>query len=431
MIAMGFEDVEAEQYLEVAQPSLPDLPLFLQASPLTLTLEQMPNTEGLSERERQSIIVIEQAQGRVAVEVHGEVTERIKERLLSAVPEAHKSETEKAIGDYVASVRARLSPAQRGERFTVPRLCVQYQGELELFDRELILDAAGWNLLDYAPDLEDFRFNDSSKTFEFDVDGSRVVYRFMGELQLDLNLLATEWTPEELVRWLDKQLRQPDIRQETLAAWLDKAVRQLLKSPHIDLATLVRAKFILARKLEDKVKQCRTVAYNKGYQELLFGPNAAVETSYDYAFTYDPNSYPANWLYSGRHKFAKHFYALPGELLAQGEEFECAVALDAQSSLKHWVRNLANQPLASLWLQTATDRFYPDFVGELVDGRLLIVEYKGALTAQTEDTDEKRRLGGLWESNSNGKALFIIAERRDAKGRGVFDQIKEKIGLNG
>jgi len=427
MIAMGFEDVEAVQYIEVAQPSLPDLPLFLQSIPLTLTLEQTPNTDGLSERERQSIIVIEQVPGRVAVEVHGEVTERIKERLLSGVPEANKLETEKAIGNYMASVRAHLSPAQRGERFTVPRLCVHHQGELELFERELILDAAGWNLLDYAPDIDDFHFNDSSKTFEFDVDGSRVVYQYMGELQLDLNLLATEWTPAELVRWLDKQLRQPDIRQETLAAWLDKAVRQLLNNQRIDLATLVRAKFILARKLEDKLKQCRTVAYNKGYQELLFGPNAAVETSYDYAFSYDPNSYPANWLYSGRHRFTKHFYALPGELLAQGEEFECAVALDAQSSVKHWLRNLANQPLASMWLQTATDRFYPDFVAELEDGRLLMVEYKGALTAQTEDTDEKRRLGGLWESKSNGEALFLIAEKRDARGRGVFDQIQAKI----
>ena len=42
MIAMGFEDVEVEQYIEVAQPSLPNLPLFLQGSPLTLTLEQTP-----------------------------------------------------------------------------------------------------------------------------------------------------------------------------------------------------------------------------------------------------------------------------------------------------------------------------------------------------------------------------------------------------
>src|ERR1035437_5393920 len=142
----------------------------------------------------------------------------------------------------------------------------------------------------------------------------------MGELQIDPNLLATQWTPDDLVRWLDKQLRQPDIRQETLAAWLERAVRQLLSGQRIDFATLVRAKFILARKLEDKLKQCRATAYAKGYQELLFGPNAAVETSYEYAFNYDPNNYPANWLYSGRQKFSRHFYCLPGELQAHGEE---------------------------------------------------------------------------------------------------------------
>ncbi|HEY5176613.1 MAG TPA: DEAD/DEAH box helicase family protein [Terriglobales bacterium] len=426
MIAMGFEDVEVEQYIEVAQPSLPNLPLFLQGSPLTLTLEQTPNTEGLSERERQSIIVTGQAPGRVAVEVHGEVTERIKERLLSAVPQASKPETEKAISEYLAGVQVRWSPAQRGERFTVPRLCVQYQGQLELVDHELLLDAAGWNLLDYAPELDDFRFNDTTKTFEFDVDGSRVVYHFMVDFQLDLNLLAAEWTPEDLVRWLDKQLRKVDIRQETLAAWLDKAVRQLLRSQRIDLATLVRAKFILARKLEDKINQYRKTAYDKGYQELLFEPNAAVVTSYEDAFSY-PSDYPANWWYNGRHKFTKHYYAVPGELQDQGEEYECAMALDMQSGVRHWVRNLAKQQLASLWLQTATDRFYPDFVAELTDGRLLVVEYKGALTAELVDTEEKRRLGKLWESKSNGRALFLIAERRDSQGRGVYDQIKAKI----
>ena len=66
------------------------------------------------------------------------------------------------------------------------------------------------------------------------------------------------------------------------------------------LALLVRAKFILARKLAEKRDECRTVAYNAGYQEMLFGPNAAPETSFDFSFRYDPNVYPAKWLYSGK-----------------------------------------------------------------------------------------------------------------------------------
>lgn len=46
--------------------------------------------------------------------------------------------------------------------------------------------------------------------------------------------------------------------------------------------------------------------------------------------------------------------------------------------VKYWVRNLAVQPRTSFWLPTSTDRFYPDFVAELVDGRVLVMEYKGA-----------------------------------------------------
>ena len=63
----------------------------------------------------------------------------------------------------------------------MPRLCVTVQGELELAERELFLDAAGWNLLDCPAKLADFHFDDSSQTFEFDVDGNRVVYQFKGD----------------------------------------------------------------------------------------------------------------------------------------------------------------------------------------------------------------------------------------------------------
>ena len=118
----------------------------------------------------------------------------------------------------------------------------------------------------------DFRFNDTSKTFEFDVQGSKVVYAFKGEQQLDLNLLAGDWTETDLIRWLDKELRQQDIRQEASLAWLRLCVRQLLGRKGFDLALLVRAKFILARKLAEKRDECRTFAYNAGYQEIALWP---------------------------------------------------------------------------------------------------------------------------------------------------------------
>ncbi len=311
---MGFEAAEADQYIEVQQPALPNLPLFLQQNPLCLTVTEPLKLEGLSEQERQSIVVKSEAPGRIEIEVHGPVTPQIQKAALAAVPEAARAETERKITQYLAEQESRLAPALRGEAFVVPRLCVRYEGELLPFDKELVLDAASWDLSQCAADLNDFRFNDTSKTFEFDVQGGKVVYAFKSEQQLDLNLLVAEWTENDLIRWLDRELRQPDIRQPASLAWLRLCVRQLLERKGFDLALLVRAKFILARKLAEKRDECRTSAYNAGYQDLLFGPNAAPETSLDYAVRYEANVYPAKWLYSGKYRFEKHFYPMVGEL---------------------------------------------------------------------------------------------------------------------
>lgn len=48
------------------------------------------------------------------------------------------------------------------------------------------------------------------------------------------------------------------------------------------------------------------------------------------------------------------------------EEFRCAMAIDSQAKVKHWVRNIERQEAFSFWLPTSTDYFYADFVAELV-----------------------------------------------------------------
>jgi type III restriction enzyme len=80
-----------------------------------------------------------------------------------------------------------------------------------------------------------------------------------------------------------------------------------------------------------------------------------------------------------------------------------------------------------MWLQTRRGKFYPDFVAELLDGRLLMVEYKGAHLATGEDTKHKAEIGDIWERNSNGEALFLMAVKKDANGLNVHEQIRAKI----
>jgi type III restriction enzyme len=51
-----------------------------------------------------------------------------------------------------------------------------------------------------------------------------------------------------------------------------------------------------------------------------------------------------------------------------GEEADCAFAIDQSHEVEYWARNLERNPKYAFWLPTSTDRFYPDFVAKLRDG---------------------------------------------------------------
>jgi hypothetical protein len=66
-----------------------------------------------------------------------------------------------------------------------------------------------------------------------------------------------------------------------------------------------------------------------------------------------------------------------------------------------------------IWLQTSTDRFYPDFVCLLNDDQFLVMVYKGEDRWTNDDSTEKRIIGQVWEKRSKGKCLFIMPKGTD------------------
>jgi type III restriction enzyme len=135
--------------------------------------------------------------------------------------------------------------------------------------------------------------------------------------------------------------------------------------------------------------------------------------------------------YSGRYEFSKHFLGPDAvgtfdgkKAQGEGEEFECAQILDSIKPVKHWVRNVARH-LNAFRLPRREQDFYPDFVAELTDGRLLIVEYKGELTAQV--ASEHRAVGEKWEQAMDGKGLFIVVEK-EVSGLDMRAQLMKKLG---
>ena len=58
---------------------------------------------------------------------------------------------------------------------------------------------------------------------------------------------------------------------------------------------------------------------------------------------------------------------------------------------------------------------------------MLVVEYKGKDYVSNDDSKEKKLLGEVWASNSNGRALFLMAVKKDERGRNVHEQIRGTI----
>ncbi|MDB6135355.1 MAG: restriction endonuclease subunit [Verrucomicrobiales bacterium] len=125
-------------------------------------------------------------------------------------------------------------------------------------------------------------------------------------------------------------------------------------------------------------------------------------------FEFYPDAYLPGEIYPRSAEMRNHYYPQVGKL-DTGEEEKCAWHLErlcGEGKLAFWVRNLVRKGSASFFLQKATDRFYPDFLARLPDGRTLVVESKGAHLWEASGDD--RRIGKLWEEMSQGRCLFIM-----------------------
>ena len=120
-----------------------------------------------------------------------------------------------------------------------------------------------------------------------------------------------------------------------------------------------------------------------------------------------------NWVYNDNVNSLEMRKWLGKVAGGEGEEFQCAQLLDNHPKVKRWVRNLEGRPQHSFWLQTSTDRFYPDFVCELVDGRYIVVEYKGFDRWSDDDSKEKRAIGQVREEKSDEQCMFIMPKGPD------------------
>jgi len=409
--------------------------------PCHIELSAVPDTTHWPE-EVKAVVQIQQTSQGATVLLPGNVsTETLQqaEAFISGGASAKDKVKVKEQFDAHRAIRQALrAPAQLGLSFApIPQLCLDLDGHIEVVERETLSSLGDWNLLDQPVQLAGFSITETVNSFVIDVNGEKVKWRHIDFQQLHLNEVISQISQQDLVRWLDTELRQADIGQRQMQAYLVKMLTHLTADRGFSLTALVRAKFQLAQALRQEVTRLRQVAMVKGFQ-LRLGDMAVptLEQLAHHSFNFKPGQYPARLTYQGSYEFNKHFYPLIHDLREKtqagqdAEEFKCAMAIDSHPKVKQWVRNIERQEKFSFWLPTSTDYFYPDFVAELEDGRILAVEYKGEPYKTNDDSREKQQVGHQWEQTSAGRCLFLFAVARDDQGRDVFQQVNQKIDAN-
>lgn len=447
---MGFDP------LDMSAMIAPQLPLGLQGGagtqdhgPLFATTPQLPSLQvdvpadktlpdPVQEAVTQGLASVSTDGARQRIQWKGEVPSAVADALVSMVRGKQKEQLGQSIERHNAVVQGALAPSNCGESFAVvPRLGYRLggaQGELQLLERESVTEELELNLLAEPMALPGFQMVEQGTLWEVYLDGARLRVGKGDAQQLPLDAVGTTITEADLTRWLAAELQHPsrnaarDVLPAHLRAFVLAAIRHLVNEQRLPLAQLARHQYPLMQKLAVRIAELRDKASKASFTQLVLDGGWVMETSSQIGFTFEPNRYPVptNKLYRGKFKFSKHYYPVPADLEDGGEEWRCALAIDEHPQVKRWVRNLDSDPVAGFWLPTSSGRFYPDFVCELVDGRILVVEYKGAHLQNLPKEIEKSQVGKVWAANSGGRACFAWVIK-SAEGKGLAQQLDEVI----
>ena len=424
LVKNGFERQEAKDLIQSPEEDLQEA-IFGQGQSIQFTSPEMPEIEAVPDSLRSKIEITPEAH---AITLKGSFTAQQSDAAVALFKtDEGKNAVRTALAMHRSPQRKRIkSPAEQGELFRVPLLAIR-QGDLwEPFEETHLLQGE-WRLLDRSFQLSEQEF----KTLQAKAEGGRFevkeeeikfIYLEHIETQLALYDFQNEWTQTEIVTWLERNIPEESISPDEKAAYLNAAVDWLTSNRKLTLKDLAYSKFRLRSGLEKKIGSAKRDAMAKVHQTLLFNQDEfKVDESCEMIFKI--GKYEYDWIYQGFTELPKHFFPHCGNLKAEGEEFDCAVFLATQlEGIKYWVRNVERKT-TSFSLQTSTDRFYPDFVCQLEDGRILVVEYKNSRDWDLPDNIEKRRLGELWEKRSNGKCLFIMPRGKE------WEVLREKLSV--
>ena len=432
LVESGFTSVEASELIEISQKQLSFAPLFGNAK---IQLSSSFDDSKLSSELKNKIVFDKDDKTIILKET---ITELEKEEIKSiAKSESDKEVIEKTFQELKSYSRSVQSPFKQGKKFSVPQLLIEFDGEWRPFDDEVLL-LPDWNLAKCDSNISDAELPikvEAGLKGLIDVDSQGNVYSYDAEtIQEELTSIIVSSTMDKdgLIHWLVKECRHQSISYSQIIVFVTNCLENLITSRHLSIEQLVFIRFRLREAFRAKIKFHFAEGKKQGFQTYLFSQPGIIKEqlsrfsvgqNFEFSDSYFPNNN-----YIGSFRFSHHFYSRIGEM--NNEEAECAMNIDINPNVEFWIRNLERQEFHSFWLQTPTDKFYPDFIVKLKDRTIVLIEYKGEHLFDTLDSREKRQIGDFYAGLSNGKCRFKMLRGKDWKILSTFLDTSKDVEYN-
>ncbi|MGI2122763.1 DEAD/DEAH box helicase [Shewanella baltica] len=431
LVQSGFERLEAKDLIVTSDNDRPQQDLFASSTDLVIPLPEYDDVMSLPDETAVAALPktirdkIEISPETGTLTVKNGATSKQLQQISETFkrPEAAKAVKEKldtALAIQAAPPARVLTPAEQGVSIHIPLLGYKQRSFFDVFDETPLLDAE-WEISDFDYKLKDAEFSpdvEAMRRASLNISQlEKIECDVYDRLDSQLALFGKEqgWLVTDLIYWLDRNLYFPYSERDVKVAWLNAALSYLMDEKGFSLDELAYRKFRLRGALQRKMADGLVEAKQRVFDDL-FADESKFEVRDEHSIVLEQGRYGYDSIYTGLIHLKKHFFPVIGNLKSTGEEFECAEYIAHQmEGVEWWVRNVERKP-TSFWLQTASDKFYPDFVVKLTSGVILAIEYKGqdrSVQNGNRDSIEKNRIGELWAKRSNGKCGFVWVENKN------------------
>ena len=437
----GFERKEAKEFVRRIQPSqdqqstLFDLPyeIPLLRSPIVIRVSEPIEQEVPEEL----ISKVSWDSDEQAIVITAPLDEIETEKTKDLVKKPTEKEAVAQGGEISRQPELLIHPTTY-ETLRIPQMAIRIDDQAEIFEDPEMIDY-NWDLERTNADptenelekLKAEQHSSSGAQIDINEEEGTISVEYLKDLQRDLGLVykPENWDENKLAVWLCRNVPDASSPHQKKLAFITRWVHKLLEEEDYDLATLNRQKFFVRTLLERRLRNAKTAKIKNAFQQSMFGNDVDqyFEVTNQFAYEFRPDSYFPDKLYNGRFghfEFRGHYYQSIGDFDTK-EEFQCAVYLDRlaqEGRIEYWARNLVRKQICSFYLQLSDRKFYPDFICHLNNGRILVVEYKGADRWTSDKAKEDRMIGEVWEKMSDGLCRFVMVKDMD------WSKIEAKLG---